>query len=89
MPALASSVCCTAQRPRAGIFRHIQSITYKDSREKSGKLKCDGQTDGQTDRMTDRLTDSEQTKSPPASRVATLSVKITPNVTIITLRVNE
>ena len=26
---LASSVCCTAQRPRAGIFRHIQSITYK------------------------------------------------------------
>ena len=26
---LASSVCCTAQRPRVGIFRHIQSITYK------------------------------------------------------------
>ena len=26
---LASSFCCTAQRPRAGIFCHIQSITYK------------------------------------------------------------
>ena len=26
---LARSVCCTAQRPWAGIFRHIQSITYK------------------------------------------------------------
>ena len=25
---LASSVCCTTQRPRTGIFRHIQSITY-------------------------------------------------------------
>ena len=25
---LASSVRCTTQRPRAGIFRHIQSITY-------------------------------------------------------------
>ena len=27
---LASSVCCTSHRPRAGIFRHIQSITYND-----------------------------------------------------------
>ena len=29
----------------------------KDSREKSGKLKCDGRTDRQTDRQTDGRTD--------------------------------
>ena len=46
-----------------------------DSREKSGKLKCDrltdgrtdGRTDGLTDWRTDGRTDSEQTKSPPAN----------------------
>ena len=38
-----------------------------DFREKSGKLKCDGQTDRQIDGQTDRRTDSEQTKSPLAS----------------------
>ena len=39
----------------------------KDSREKSGKLKCDVRTDGQSDGQTD----SEQTNSPQVSRKGT------------------
>ena len=38
-------------------YTKFQVNILKDSRKKSGKLKCD--------RRTDRLTDSEQTKSPP------------------------
>ena len=52
---------------------YVMTISYtkfevnisKDSREKSGKLKCDRLTD----RQTDGLTDSEQTKSPSGKPV--------------------
>ena len=50
-------------------YTKFQVNISKDSREKSGKLKCDGRTDGQTDRLTDSVTDSEQTKSPPGKPV--------------------
>ena len=46
-------------------YTKFQVNISKDSREKSGKLKCDEGTDG----LTDRQTDSEQTKSPPGKPV--------------------
>ena len=42
-------------------YNKFQANISKDSREKSGKLKCDWLTDGRTD--------SEQTKSPPGKPV--------------------
>ena len=33
-----SSVCCTTQRPRVGMFRHIQSITCNELERKSCKI---------------------------------------------------
>ena len=42
-------------------YSKFQVNISKDSREKSGKLKCDGQTDWRTD--------SEKTKSLPGKRV--------------------
>ena len=51
------------------LYTKFQVNISKDCREKSGKLKCDGQTDRQTEGRTDRQTDSEQTKSPPGKPV--------------------
>ena len=52
-------------------YTKFQVNISKDSREKSGKLKCDGRTDGQTDGQT-----ASKPRFPPASRWRTNLLQI-------------